>query len=91
MSTLTKLVVDCATGTQKEIPLSAEELSQREADRVAFEAREAERLAAGAALEALKESAKAKLIAGEPMTPEEASVLITAGPAFVADTPSEIA
>jgi hypothetical protein len=61
MSTLTKLVVDCATGTQKEIPLSAEELAQREVDRVAFEAAEAERLAAEAAKAAAKESAIAKL------------------------------
>jgi hypothetical protein len=61
MSTLTKLVVDCATGTQKEIPLSAEELAQREADRVAFEAAESERLAAEAAKAAAKESAIAKL------------------------------
>jgi hypothetical protein len=61
MSTLTKLVVDCATGTQKEIPLSAEELAQREADRVAFEAAEAERLVAEAAKAAAKESAIAKL------------------------------
>jgi len=89
--TLMKVVVDCATNTQKYIPLSAEELAQIEADKLEFEAREAERLAAEATLEALKASAKAKLIAGEPMTAEEASVLITAGPAFVADTPSEIA
>jgi hypothetical protein len=87
--TLMKVVVDCATNTQKYIPLSAEELAQREADRVAFEAAEAERLAAEAALEALKASAKAKLIAGEPMTEEEASVLITAGPAFPIEAPAE--
>jgi hypothetical protein len=61
MSTLTKLVVDCATGTQKEIPLSAEELAQREADRLAFEAAEATRLAAEAEKAAAKESAVAKL------------------------------
>lgn len=88
--TLMKIVVDCATNTQKYIPLSAEELAQREADRIAFEAAEAERLAAEAALEALKASAKAKLIAGEPMTEEEASVLIIAGAPAPADTPSEI-
>jgi hypothetical protein len=62
MSTLTKLVVDCATGTQKEIPLSAEELAQRELDRLAYEAQEAERLAAEAEQEALKASAHAKLV-----------------------------
>jgi hypothetical protein len=76
MSTLTKLVVDCATGTQKEIPLSAEEIAQRETDRLAFEAAEAERLAAEEALATLKASAKAKLVAGTPLTEEEASVLV---------------
>jgi hypothetical protein len=63
MTTLTKLVVDCATGTQKEIPLSAEELAQRETDRLAYEAQEAERLAAEEAKEAAKASANAKLTA----------------------------
>jgi hypothetical protein len=77
MSTLTKLVVDCATGTQKEIPLSAEEIAQREVDRLAFEAAEAERLAAEEALAILKASAKAKLVAGTPLTEEEASVLVS--------------
>jgi hypothetical protein len=77
MSTLTKLVVDCATGTQKEIPLSAEEIAQRETDRLAFEAAQAEKLAAEEALAALKASAKAKLVAGTPLTEEEASVLVS--------------
>jgi hypothetical protein len=76
MSTLTKLVVDCATGTQKEIPLSAEELAQREADRVAFEAAEAERLAAEAAKAAAKESAIAKL-EELGLTEEEISALVS--------------
>lgn len=85
---LMKVVVDCATNTQKYVPLSAEELAQMEADKLAWEAQEAERLAAAEALEALKTSAKAKLIAGEPMTEEEASVLITAGPAFPVEAPA---
>jgi hypothetical protein len=76
MSTLTKLVVDCATGTQKEIPLSAEELAQREADRLAFEAAEAERLAAEAAKAAAKESAIAKL-EELGLTEEEISALVS--------------
>jgi hypothetical protein len=75
MSTLTKLVVDCATGTQKEIPLSAEELAQREADKLAFEAAEAERLAAEAAKAAAKESAITKL-EELGLTEEEISALI---------------
>ena len=74
--TVTKLVINCATGERKQIPLSAEELAQREADRIAAEAAEAERLQAEADLEALKASAKAKLISGVPLTEAEAGVLV---------------
>ena len=74
--TLTKVVVNCADGTSQYIPLSAEEIAQREADRLTWEAAEAERLAAEEALATLKASAKAKLIAGEPMTEAEATALI---------------
>jgi hypothetical protein len=63
MTTLTKLVVNCATGEQQEIPLSEEEIAQREADRLAFEEAEAARIAAEEEKAALKESANAKLIA----------------------------
>jgi hypothetical protein len=63
MTTLTKLVVNCATGEQQEIPLSEEEIAQRELDRIAFEEAEAARLAAEEEKAALKESANAKLIA----------------------------
>ena len=58
---ITKLVVDCSTGIATEVPLTAEELAQRETDRLAYEAQEAERLAAEEAKEALKASANAKL------------------------------
>jgi hypothetical protein len=74
--TPTKVIVDCATGETTEVPLTAEELAQREADKLAFEAAEAERKAAEEALAALKASAKAKLVAGEALTEEEASVLV---------------
>jgi len=73
---ITKLVVDCSTGETTEVPLTSEELAQRETDRLAFEAAEVERLAAEEALAALKASAKAKLVAGTPLTEEEASVLV---------------
>jgi len=73
---ITKLVVDCSTGEATEVPLTAEELAQRETDRLAYEAAEAERLAAEEALATLKASAKAKLVAGTPLTEEEASVLV---------------
>jgi hypothetical protein len=74
--TPTKVIVDCATGESTIVPLTAEELAQRETDRLAYEAQEAERLAAEEALAALKASAKAKLVAGTPLTEEEASVLV---------------
>jgi hypothetical protein len=60
---LTKIVVDCSTGEATTVPLTAEELAQRETDRLAWEAQEAERLAAEEAKEALKASANAKLTA----------------------------
>ncbi len=41
-----KLIVDCATGAQTYVPLSEEEIAQREADALAAAEAEAERLAA---------------------------------------------
>jgi hypothetical protein len=58
---ITKLVVDCSTGEATEVPLTTEELAQRETDRLAYEAQEAERLAAEAEKETAKASANAKL------------------------------
>jgi hypothetical protein len=77
----TKLVVDCSLpeghpDKVQTIPLTDEEIAQREAD--AFRAAEEQtaREEAAAAKEALKASAKAKLIAGEPLTEAEASILL---------------
>jgi hypothetical protein len=61
--TLTKVVVNCADGTSEIVPLSSEEIAQREADGLAWEARKAEELAAEEAKEAAKASANAKLAA----------------------------
>jgi hypothetical protein len=58
-----KVIVDCATGESTTVPLTEEELAQREIDRVAYEAQKAERKAAEQAQEALKASANAKLLA----------------------------
>ena len=58
---ITKLVVDCSTGLATEVPLTTEELAQRETDRLAYEAQEAERLAAEEAKKTAKASANAKL------------------------------
>jgi hypothetical protein len=60
---ITKLVVDCATGIATEVPLTAEELAQRETDRLAYEAEEAERLAAEEAKAVAEASAISKLTA----------------------------
>jgi len=60
---ITKLVVDCSTGEATEVPLTAEELAQRETDRVAYEAQEAEKLAAKEAKAVAQASAVSKLTA----------------------------
>jgi hypothetical protein len=72
----TKLIINCETGVQEEIELTDEEVAQREADAAAFAAEQAEREAEAEAKTALKASAKAKLIAGQPLTAEEADVLV---------------
>lgn len=73
---LTKVVVDCSTGVTEIVPLTAEEITQGEADAAAYVIAQAERTAQAEALATLKASAKAKLIAGEPLTAEEAAVLV---------------
>jgi hypothetical protein len=73
---LTKLVIDCSTGEESIIPLTEEELAQRELDRVAFEETEAARVAAEEATEALRQSAITKLMAAEPLTAEEAALMV---------------
>ena len=72
--TLTKVIVDCATGESTIVPLTAEEIAQREADRLAWEAQEAERLAAEAAKAEAEASAVAKLTA-LGLTAEEIAAL----------------
>ena len=73
---LTNVVVDSSTGEQTIVPLTADEIAQREADAAAFAEAEAARVAAEEAKTNLKNSARAKLIAGEPLTAEEAEVLV---------------
>ena len=72
----TKIVVDCSTGETQIIPLSAEEITHREADAAAYATAQAEREEAEAATAALKASARTKLIAGQPLTEAEAAVLV---------------
>ena len=68
--------VNCETGEVTERPLTAEEIAANEAA-AAQAAKDAEdRATAEAATAALKASAKAKLVAGQPLTADEASVLV---------------
>lgn len=67
---------NCETGETVEREYTAEEYAQAEADALAFARAEAERETAAEALTTLKASAKAKLIAGEPLTAEEADTLV---------------
>jgi hypothetical protein len=76
MTTPTKVIVDCSTGEETILPLTAEEIADMEA--AAAEAAEAQaaREAEAEALAALKASARAKLVAGTPLTEEEAATLV---------------
>ena len=74
--TPTRIEINCTTGEVTEVPLTAEEITQREADIAAYVARKEEEEAAAEALAALKESAKAKLVAGTPLTEEEAATIV---------------
>jgi hypothetical protein len=59
----TKLIVDCSTGITTEVELTAEEITQREADAAAHAVAEAEREAEATAKAEAKASAVAKLAA----------------------------
>ena len=71
----TKIVVDCATGQTQVLPLTEEEIAQREADAAAAAVAESERIAAEEAAAAAKASALAKLTA-LGLTEEEALAII---------------
>ena len=76
MANPTRLEINCETGVESIIELTDAEVAQMEADRVAATERKAEEDAAAEALAALKASAKAKLVAGTPLTEEEAATLV---------------
>jgi hypothetical protein len=72
----TAIEINCSTGEVIERPLTTEEIAQREVDAAAYATAEAERQTQAEALATLKASAKAKLIAGQPLTAEEADTLV---------------
>ena len=61
--TLTKIIVDCSTGEQTIVPLTAEEIAQREVDAQAYAAQQAIQEAEEAAKATAKASAESKLAA----------------------------
>jgi hypothetical protein len=73
--TLTAIEVNCTTGEVTERPLTAEEISQREADAAAYAIAQAEREAEAAAEAEAKASGIAKLLA-LGLTESEANALI---------------
>jgi hypothetical protein len=70
-----KVIVDTATGEHKYIPLSAEEIAEREAQAIQAEADRVAREAEEARILELKESAEAKLTA-LGLTAEEITALV---------------
>ena len=71
-----KLIVNCETGEQTSEEFTPEEYAQAELDAQAYAEAQAAQEAEAAALQALKDSARAKLISGEKMTPEEAATIV---------------
>lgn len=69
-----KIEVNCATGIAVEVPLTAEEIEQRELDAIAAATAQAEREAVEAAEADAKASAQAKL-AALGLTAEEIAAL----------------
>ena len=71
-----KILVNNENPNGIEVDLTAEELAQRETDISNLEAENTEKANEEQAQADLKASAKAKLIAGEKLTEEEANILV---------------
>ena len=68
----TKLIINCETGEQTEVELTAEEIAQREADAKAYEAEQKAKEVEAAS----KATAKAELLDKLGITAEEAALLV---------------
>jgi hypothetical protein len=73
---LTKIVVNCETGVSEVVELTADEVAQFEADKAQAELDQAASQAEADRVAALKVSARAKLVAGEVLTADEAALII---------------
>jgi hypothetical protein len=72
----TRIEINCSTGIESIIELTDAEVEEMAAQAAIAEERKAEEDAAAEALVALKTSAKAKLVAGTPLTEAEAATLV---------------
>lgn len=73
---LTKIVVNCETGIQEEVELTPTEIAEFETLQAEAAAERAAKEAEAARIDALKVSARAKLVAGETLTADEAALII---------------
>lgn len=73
---LTKTEINCETGEVTVTPLNADEIAELEERKAAAQAAQEARDLEIARVNTLKASAKAKLVAGEPLTEDEAAVLV---------------
>jgi hypothetical protein len=76
MTNPTRLEINCETGEESIIELTDAEIAQMEADVAQAATEKAAREVAATALATLKASARAKLVAGQPLTEEEAATLV---------------
>ena len=73
---LTKIVVNCETGVTEVIELTPAEVAELEAAQAQAQADQAAHEVEVARIDALKVSARAKLVAGEVLTADEAALII---------------
>ena len=76
MTTSMVAEVNCTTGEVTEREMTAEEIAANNAANEVYLARKAEAAAEAEALAVLKASAKAKLVAGTPLTEAEAATIV---------------
>lgn len=73
-----KAIFDCSTGETQYVPLTVEELAEMATVNAQIEAENIAAEAEKTRIAELKSSAKAKLVAGEPLSSEEAQLLLGA-------------
>jgi len=71
-----KTIIDCSTNTIKIVPLTPAEIAQQDQDEAEALRIESEKEFRMQKIAELKTSAKSKLISGQPLTEEEAEILL---------------